>query len=353
MPWRATAFVLAALTLLSGCVTRPPNTDIFGRPLTRGDHQVDDNVSTTVASPTVANGAPDDLLDGVVLRPPGPTAAWSPAPVVTDARTVTDNNYIVRAGDTLRGIGNRTGAGSEAIAAANAMAPPYIIRAGQSLRIPPGRYHEVRAGQTGIAIARAYGVEWGQVVTDNALEPPYTLRIGQRLSLPPGPVPRTIEEQAQAFTLDIDDIMTGGTPAAVDNAPRAASPAAAPSRFAWPMNGALLRRFGPAAAGRVNEGIDIAAPIGTPVLATADGVVAYSGNEIGLFGGLILIDHGGGWVSAYGHLAQVAVQEGARVRAGAVIATSGDSGQVQQPQLHFELRQNRRPVDPLRHLPAR
>ena len=81
--------------------------------------------------------------------------------------------------------------------------------------------------------------------------------------------------------------------------------------------------------------------------------MTYAGNEIALFGGLVLIDHGGGWTSAYGHLTDVQVSVGQSVRAGQVIASAGATGQVQQPQLHFELRQNRRPVNPLSHLPPR
>ena len=219
-------------------------------------------------------------------------------------------------------------------------------------------------------------------MADNALTAPYALRVGQRLRLPSetgalvasAGSNRTIEEQAREFTLDIDDIVTGGAPAAVarpvtaarmpgpsvsassGSAPSASAPVVAPlsvTRFAWPLNGRLLRRYGPAADGRVNEGITIAAATGTPVTASADGTVAYAGSDISVFGGLILIDHPGGWVSAYGHLDRVAVSVGDRVRAGSVIATSGDSGQAQQPQLYFQLRQNRRPVDPLLQLPPR
>lgn len=347
LKWGTRLAFLAGMAMLSGCVTRPPNTDLFGRPLTPGDHQADAAPPPAPApSPVTTNWPPTSRA---------PATVWTPAPVATDARIVTADNYTVVAGDTLRGIGNRTGAGAEAIALANGLVEPFVIRPGQQLRIPAGRYHEVRAGQTGIAIARAYGVVWGAVVTENGLVPPYLLRVGQRLRLPQGPAtdrPMTIEERAQAFTLDIDDIVTGGgAPAGATPPPR--PPAAAPSRFSWPIDGRVIRRFGPAAAGRVNEGIDISAPIGTPVRAAADGVVVYAGDEIGLFGGLILIDHGGGWVSAYGHLRDVGVVQGTRVTAGSVIAASGDSGQVQQPQLHFELRQNRRPVDPITRLPAR
>ncbi len=350
--------VAIALLLLSGCVTRPPGTDIFGRPLTPADHQEQDAATTGAGDTGGAGDAAShsvDIPEYGEMRPPS-AAPWSPTPVVTDARIVEQRSYVVAAGDTLRGIGNRTGAGSEAIAIANALVPPYIIQPSQRLRIPGGRYHEVRAGQSGIAIARAYGVDWTQVVSDNALAPPYLLRVGQALRLPPGPAAgreMTPEERASVFTLDIDDIVTGGTRATPANTPAARPPASAPTRFAWPLEGRVLSRFGPAATGRVNDGIDIAAPVGSPVRATADGLVAYTGNEIGPLGGLVLIDHGGGWVSAYGNLSRVAVASGARVTAGSVIATSGDSGQVEQPQLHFELRRNRLPVDPLRQLPAR
>lgn len=330
----------AALSL-SACYTRPPNTDIFGRTL-------------PPAAPTDATAdTPPPAGD---LHTPPATSNWSPSPVATDARAVTARAYVVQAGDTLRGIGNRTGAGSEAIARENALEPPYVIRVGQSLNIPGGRYHEVRSGQTGIAIARAYGVAWADIVRLNQLTEPFVLRVGQRLRLPDGAVgngARSIEEQARAFTLDIDDIMTGGEPAVAQNAPLR-SPTTAPSRWLWPnSNGTILRRFGVTSGGRVNQGIDIALPIGSAVHASAPGTVAYAGSEIGVLGGLILIDHGGGWVSAYAHLDRVAVARGAQVSAGQAIATSGASGGAAQPQLHFELRQNRQPVDPLLHLPAR
>ncbi|MFM6854409.1 MAG: hypothetical protein ACKOUM_10055, partial [Sphingopyxis sp.] len=154
-----------ALALLAaGCVTRPANTDLFGRPLTPADGQsvaettaAAPDASAAAAPPTAARtrptpapartaggtapprpvgrtavpqsnvassgagtggttAAPDDLLNGVALRPPSAAPAWSPAPVTTNAVTVAAREYIVIAGDTLRGIGNRTGAGSEAIA---------------------------------------------------------------------------------------------------------------------------------------------------------------------------------------------------------------------------------------------
>ena len=92
---------------------------------------------------------------------------------------------------------------------------------------------------------------------------------------------------------------------------------------------------------------------GTPVRAAADGVVAYAGNGIEGFGGLVLIKHGEGWVTAYAHNEALSVARGDRVARGQVIARSGSTGSVDEPQLHFEIRRGRTPVDPLRALPPR
>lgn len=254
----------------------------------------------------------------------------------------------------------------------NDLAPPYTLHPGQQLRIPAGRYHRVAAGETGIGIAHAYGVDWGEVVTINALAEPYILRVGQRLRLPASARPLTPEQvdvaaRAAAFRLDIDDIMTGSQPAlaartrpaAASATPRApvttaiAPPAAFSGRFQWPLHGKLIARFGPLAPGKVNDGINIAAARGTPIHAAAAGVVAYAGDQIAVYGGLILIDHGGGWMSAYGHAAKIDVQRGQAVKAGEVIGLAGATGQVQSPQLHFQLRKNRIPVDPMKQLPPR
>jgi murein DD-endopeptidase MepM/ murein hydrolase activator NlpD len=345
---------IAAAALLSACI---PGS---GRAPVEPELRPGSNSPTPSPRPTTVRGEPDDLLADIPLRVPDNATRWSAQPVAASAREVAARSYTVQPGDTLRGIGNRTGAGSEEIARANNLPPPYLIRPGQVLQIPGGRYHEVVSGQTGIAIARAYGVPWNAIIAENSLTEPFVLRIGQRLRLPAGAAqrPLSIEEQAQAFTLDIDSIMTGARTAEASVPPRAAItaplPPAAPVAgyaFQWPVTGRIVARFGPAGLGRVNNGIRIAAPLGTPVRAARAGRVVYAGSEIGLLGGLILIEHDGGWHSAYGHLDRVAVHNGDRVAAGAIIATVGETGQVPSPQLHFEIRRNRATVDPLRQLP--
>lgn len=318
----------------------------------------------------VADGFERRTLGEVVGGDARPT--WTLKPVAANARDVAASLYTVRPGDTLRAIGAMSGAGSEAIAMENDLSAPFTLVPGQQLRIPGGLYHRVAAGETGIGIAQAYGADWGEIVTINALSEPYILRVGQRLRLPRDarplpPQPADVAARAAAFSLDIDDIATGsqpalaarGSPAAASAAPRrpvttaVASPTSFSGRFQWPLNGPVLARFGPLAPGKVNDGINIGAATGTPFRAAADGIVAYAGDQIAIYGGLVLIDHGGGWMSAYGHAGRIDVQRGQAVRAGDIIGRAGATGQVQAPQLHFQLRKNRLPIDPMKQLPPR
>ena len=305
--------------------------------------------------------SPETLSD----QPP----AWEMRPVTPDARVVPAGSYVVRNGDSLRLISVKTGAGSEAIARANGLTAPYTIQPGQRLIIPAGRYHTVRDGETGIAIARAYGVDWGRIVTINELEEPYILRAGQRILIP-NAGPETLEERAQRFHIDIDDIVTGGQPALADNqrpvAPSASTtrrvpstaPVSTPTRltggqFQWPVQGTVVKRFGPGGSGEVNDGIKIAVPLDTPILAAADGVVAYAGGDIPALGGLVILRHGDSWTTVYGHAGQLLVRRGQSVKRGQMIALSGNSGFADRPEVHFEIRQGRTPVDPIPRLPKR
>ncbi|WP_343526869.1 peptidoglycan DD-metalloendopeptidase family protein [Sphingomonas sp.] len=303
---------------------------------------------------------------------PAPRPSWEIRPVTPDAREIAGSTYVVRPGDTLSVVADRSGAGSEAIARANNLTPPYVIRAGQTLIIPAGRFHMVRSGESGIAIARAYGVPWSRIVEANGLTEPFVLRAGQRILIPGTPMgapASTAAERAAAFTLDVDDILTGGEPAlATNQAPARPSPTprrvlpptavvAAPPRlnsgFAWPVEGRIMKRFGAGSSGERNDGIKIAVPTGTPIKATADGVVAYVGDGIAALGGLVIVKHGGSWTSVYGHASKLLVQRGQSVKRGQTLALSGQTGFADRPELHFELRRGRTPVDPLSQLPSR
>ncbi len=283
---------------------------------------------------------------------------WEMRPVTPNAIVVSGGAYRVVAGDTLRSIGIRTGAGSEALARDNALLPPYVLRIGQMINIPPGRYHSVAPGETGIAIARAYGVAWPNIVEANALEAPFTLRVGQRLRLPDtDPSPET---RAQAFRIDLEDIVTGGEPARSDTSQVATAtpaigsvdrvPTSLGGTFIWPADGRAVSQFGPAGEGRVNRGIDISVPQSAPIFASANGVVAFVGTDVANYGGLILVRHSGGWITAYGRTAQANVKRGQPVERGQTIGRAGTGA---APLLFFQMRKDGKPVDPAKQLPLR
>ncbi|MBO0737965.1 MAG: M23 family metallopeptidase, partial [Alphaproteobacteria bacterium] len=118
------------------------------------------------------------------------------------------------------------------------------------------------------------------------------------------------------------------------------------SAFLWPVRGHVLAPFGSRSDGTHNDGINIAAVRGAAVQAADAGVVAYAGNELRGYGNLILIKHANGWITAYAHCDRILVRRGERVARGQVIARVGSTGDVSEPQLHFELRRGSRPVDP-------
>jgi murein DD-endopeptidase MepM/ murein hydrolase activator NlpD len=120
--------------------------------------------------------------------------------------------------------------------------------------------------------------------------------------------------------------------------------------FSWPVRGRVLAGFGPTPDGLHNDGINIAARAGAPVIAAENGVVVYSGSELKGFGNLLLIRHADGWMTAYAHLDKSLVKKGQKVTKGQAIGTVGSTGGVSQPQLHFEIRRGTQAVDPAKFL---
>jgi murein DD-endopeptidase MepM/ murein hydrolase activator NlpD len=146
------------------------------------------------------------------------------------------------------------------------------------------------------------------------------------------------------------------TPVANSNGATAAiNPPAQPQQTAargsdklrWPVSGRIITGFGQRSDGTHNDGINLSVPLGTSVHAAEGGTVAYAGSELKGYGNLILLRHDNGWVTAYAHNDQLNVKRGDKVQRGQVIATAGRSGSVDQPQVHFELRQGSKPVDPV------
>jgi murein DD-endopeptidase MepM/ murein hydrolase activator NlpD len=140
------------------------------------------------------------------------------------------------------------------------------------------------------------------------------------------------------------------TPAADASAPtssvKGAAQTAAPT-FRWPVHGKVVAGFGPRPNGQQNDGINVAVPENTPVKAAEDGLVAYAGSELKGYGNLVLVRHSNGYVTAYAHAKELLVKRGDQVKRGQVIAKSGQTGNVDAPQLHFEVRKGAAPQDPM------
>ena len=137
---------------------------------------------------------------------------------------------------------------------------------------------------------------------------------------------------------------------AVESPVKASEATGALPTFRWPVRGKVITSYGAKTNGKANDGINLAVPEGTPIKAADDGVVTYSGNELKSYGNLVLVKHPNGYVTAYAHASELMVKRGDTIKRGQVIAKSGQSGEVQSPQLHFEIRKGSSPVDPLQFL---
>ncbi len=287
--------------------------------------------------------------------PSGPRAAAGPPPAGPAAASIT-----AASGDTVYGIAHRYRVSVRAVIEANGLRPPYRLRPGQHLVLPRPRTHLVKRGDTLYGISRRYRVGMYALARANRLQPPYTILVGQRLRLPgaagtappPRPMPATAAPAGTAKTA-APPKKSAALPAPSPKPPPPAirePPPRAGKGFLWPVRGKVVSGFGPKAKGLHNDGVNIAAPRGAPVLAAENGVIAYAGNELRGFGNLLLVKHDNGWITAYAHTQDLAVKRGQRVKKGQVIARVGSSGNVSIPQLHFEMRRGKRAVDPVKYL---
>ena len=267
---------------------------------------------------------------------------WGGASYYSRGKTVS-----VRKGDTLYSIANRYDVALRRLIEINNLKPPYTLRIGDVLILPKSDYHIVQHGDTLYSISHQYNVDMSKLSAENKLKSPFTLKIGQRLTIPDTLyVKKTSSKQNKKTS---QKTTQNKTKSAVK------SYYAQPSlkrkqKFAWPVKGQIISKYGPIAKGRNNDGINIKAAAGTPVKAADSGVVAYAGNELKGFGNLILIKHNDGWVTAYAHNQLLKVKKGQKVARGEQIASVGNTGGVGTPQLHFETRAGKKALNPQSYL---
>jgi len=367
---------------------------------------------TTVASSGVAQGAgglgayrpataSHDITGSVAVeRPQAPVGHWTwegGTPVV------------VGPDETIDAVGRKYGVPAFAIMQANGINDASQVRPGQRLVIPryvvahapsaqpaqlppppaapraampapttvaahpiaPELVHVVLPGESVLGISRKYGVTPAALAKANKIEVYAKVKMGDRLTIPgkhaepakqaaapkaeKSPATQQLAQAAPPVaTVPAKENARIATPApSVTETPaKAAEATGAMPSFRWPVHGRVISPFGGKTNGAQaqNDGINVAVPEGTPVKAAEDGVVAYAGNELKGYGNLVLVRHSNGYVSAYANASELLVKRGDTVKRGQTIARAGQTGNVDSPQLHFEIRKGSTPVDPSKYL---
>jgi len=253
-----------------------------------------------------------------------PTTAV-PAPLPGSENAGKPGYYTVRTGDTLYRIGLEQGQSWRDIAAWNGIANPNVIEVGQVLRVVPPEPVATATAPAPAAAPAAAG--------------PVTTQPVAGASVQARPLDSTSSAPAPAATA-----------AAKPTAPSASAPAAADDRIAliWPANGPVLYHFDETRS----KGVGIGGRAGEPVLAAADGRVVYAGSDLRGYGNLVILKHNNTFLTAYAHNQALLVREDQAVRQGQKIAEMGSSD-ADRVKLHFEVRRQGKPVDPMSLLPNR
>ena len=318
----------------------------------------------------------------------------------------------IQRSDTLYDISRRYSVNMRALIETNGLEPPYALAPGGVIHLPAPNIHVIESGETLYSVSRRYNVDTRSLALLNSIGRPWTVYPGDDLLLPPlardqsrtqpkpvaatpappvllpppalpvapkpappkssgssvaavpgpialaptAPLPPSLAPKTEPKVEPKPDLKPAAKPvappAAVSTPPKQVQSGPAGGReFTWPVSGKVVKGYGASADGQRNDGVNISATKGEEVRAAAGGEVVYAGSELAGFGNLVLIRHPGGWVTAYAHSDTVLVSEGDLVRQGQPIATVGSTGNAGGPQVHFELRKGKEPVDPSLHLP--
>lgn len=244
--------------------------------------------------------------------------------------TAGEGEYLVQPGDTLFAIGFRNQIDYHDLAAWNGIGRDYLIRAGQVLRLTPP------VGSDGV-LARPLPESAPIIAGPRPVAP------GSPTPIPPATLPGNLPGPITQPPAVIPTVPVLSVPPVARPMPQGSSVL----RWQWPTSGEVIKTYNPGAG---SKGIDITGQLGQPVQAVAGGKVVYSGSALKGYGELIIVKHDETYLSAYGHNRRRLVKEGDEVRAGQTIAELG-VGPEQKPILHFEIRENGKPVDPLLFLP--
>ena len=267
------------------------------------------------------------------------------APIIDKSDSYQNRNkekriVTVYEGDSLYSISKREGVPISSIIKANKLEPPFTLFKGDKLIIAKAKIYLVKKGNTLFDIAQCFNVSISDIMKINQLKSNDIIYEGDKLFIPfsANSINTLCEKPAKIIAKKSNNktIIVGNNKN---------------STYVWPVKGKVISNFGLLAKGLRNDGINISAQIGEPVLAIESGKIIYAGNEIQAFGNLILVKHFNNKTSAYAHLDKINVVKGEKVNKGQVIALVGNSGKVSIPQLHFEIRDKNGPLNPLKYLP--
>ncbi len=230
--------------------------------------------------------------------------------------------HVVQEGENVGTIARRYDLETSTILSANDLSARSIIRPGQKLKILPtdGIVYTVRRGDTLVGIASKYKSDAEKILEYNNMRDSSYLSIGQYLILPGGEVPPPPAPKASTITSNLRQVFT---PAADSG----------DTRLLWPTSARRITQY----YNYGHRGVDIAAPVGTPLYAADDGVVSFSGWNSGGYGYMIILDHGNGLYTRYAHSSRLLVKKGDSVKRGDVIALMGSTGRSTGPHIHFEV----------------
>ncbi len=221
-----------------------------------------------------------------------------------------------------------------------------------SVQSAPASY-QVRSGDTLFAIAWRFGWDYKKLAKVHAITLPYTIYVGQNLVfseininlnennkkiLPAVPKPKI---KPKSVVKKVSNIKTNS----LNNNQKMATGSV---KWQWPLNGPVVQKF--SSKGVISHGIEVSSRLGNSVKAASSGIIVYAGSGIQGYGNLIVVKHNETFLSAYAYNSRILVTEGAQVNAGQVIAEVGKGPQL-DPRLHFEIRKNGKPVNPLQYLP--
>lgn len=294
-----------------------------------------------LALPGAARSVPrkrEAVASAPALPPPARTIA--PAPIAS-SETASDwtGSHTVSPRDTLSTIARRYNIKAAELQAANGIADPTKVRAGTVLKVPGGAGRGVASAAPE---AMPNGPAEGSVASSAPIARPTIINAPQSQ---PAERIATVNPPNPTLTDAAPEPVVKPVPTT-----KAQPVAAGPMKFRWPAKGRVVANFGPRSDNTHNDGINILVPQGTEVMAAEAGTVAYAGSELKGYGNLVLIRHEGNWVSAYAHNDTLLVKRGDKVERGQAVAKAGKTGAVDQPQVHFELRQGSKPIDPVPHL---